>query len=101
MTELFEQRFKSGWTPVESDQRSGKLQTTRNVAIVEKVENLIVKYRRLTLQETTKQIERSTVSPLAILWDHMQRGCEICSQASVGGTERITFCNYTGPTGNY
>ncbi|GFX20638.1 transposase [Trichonephila clavipes] len=58
-------RFRSGHTSEESDQRSGRLQNTRNAAVVEK------------------------------------SGCEICSKASVGGTERTQPCNCAGPTRHY
>ncbi|GFX46825.1 hypothetical protein TNCV_4039711 [Trichonephila clavipes] len=58
-------RLKSRRTSAESDQHSGRPQTARNAALVEKVENLIVKDR------------------------HTTRGCEICSQASDGGTEKF------------
>ncbi|GFU13526.1 hypothetical protein TNCV_938171 [Trichonephila clavipes] len=33
----------------------------------------------------------STSSAQAILYDHAQKGFEICSQASVGGTEKLDF----------
>ncbi|GFV35190.1 hypothetical protein TNCV_619871 [Trichonephila clavipes] len=70
-------------------QRSWRSQTARNAAIVEEVENLIRKDRRFTVRETAEQVEISTGSPRAILSDHEQNGCEICPQASVGGTEKF------------
>ncbi|GFU65533.1 hypothetical protein TNCV_634561 [Trichonephila clavipes] len=82
-------RFKSNWTSVKSDQGSGRPQTAQNTAVVEKRENLIMKDRYLTVPETTEQIEITSGSPYAVLCYHVQSDCEICSQASVGGTERI------------
>lgn len=35
-------RFKNGCTSVDGDQRSGRLQTARNAAVVERVENLVM-----------------------------------------------------------
>ncbi|GFV72145.1 hypothetical protein TNCV_2460781 [Trichonephila clavipes] len=44
---------------------------------------------RLSVQETAKQVEISTGSSHAVLYDHGQSGCEIFSQASVGGKEKL------------
>ncbi|GFU43670.1 hypothetical protein TNCV_3070591 [Trichonephila clavipes] len=52
---------------------------TRSAA-VENAESLVMKDRCLTVQ-----VEISTGSAHAILRDHAQSCCEICSQASVGG----------------
>ncbi|GFX12089.1 hypothetical protein TNCV_2998721 [Trichonephila clavipes] len=79
--------FKSGRTLVESDQRSRRPETAKNAAVVEKVENLIMKDRRLTARETAEQVKISTGSPHAILYDHEESSGEFCSQASVGGTK--------------
>ncbi|GFU87367.1 hypothetical protein TNCV_2716531 [Trichonephila clavipes] len=58
---------------------------TRNVTVVEKVEYLIIKDRRLTALEIAEQVEINT----SILYDYAQKDCEICSQASVRGTEDL------------
>ncbi|GFW29032.1 hypothetical protein TNCV_2355901 [Trichonephila clavipes] len=83
-----QQRPEHQGTSVEKDQHSERPQTARNALVVEKVENLM-RDRRLTVRNTAEQVEISTDSPYAILCDH-QSGCEICSQPSVGGTERTT-----------
>ncbi|GFX76283.1 hypothetical protein TNCV_592461 [Trichonephila clavipes] len=57
--------------------------------LLKRWENLIMNYRSLTLGETGEQVEISTGFPRAILCDHAQSGCEICSQASVGETEKF------------
>ncbi|GFX37258.1 hypothetical protein TNCV_995331 [Trichonephila clavipes] len=57
-------RLKSSITSEESDQRSGRPQTTRNAAVVDKVENLITK-------------------------DRLTSDCEISSQAAFGGIEKL------------
>ncbi|GFV40732.1 hypothetical protein TNCV_5055121 [Trichonephila clavipes] len=51
--------------------------------------NLILKDRCLTIRETAEQTEISTGSPIAILYDPVQSSCEICSQVSVVGTEKL------------
>ncbi|GFW52530.1 hypothetical protein TNCV_404581 [Trichonephila clavipes] len=79
-------RFKSGCMSVES---SGRPQTSRNAAVVERVKHLVMKVCRLTLLETAEQVYTSTGSTQAILCDHAQSGCEICSQTSVGRTEGL------------
>ncbi|GFU05259.1 hypothetical protein TNCV_575601 [Trichonephila clavipes] len=48
-------RFKTGRMPVESDQRSGP-QTALNAAIIQKVENLVMKDRLLAVRETAEQV---------------------------------------------
>ncbi|GFW01983.1 uncharacterized protein TNCV_1148631 [Trichonephila clavipes] len=92
-------RFKNGSTSVESDQHSCRSQNTLN-AVVKKVENLIMKEYCLIVRGTVEQIEISASSAHAILWHHGQSDCEICSQASVGRTERIPTCSFTGPAGH-
>ncbi|GFY05548.1 hypothetical protein TNCV_4370581 [Trichonephila clavipes] len=46
--------------------RSGRPQTIRNAAVVDKVEYLVMEDRRLTVRETAEQVEISTGSPQAI-----------------------------------
>ncbi|GFW08517.1 hypothetical protein TNCV_2775391 [Trichonephila clavipes] len=51
--------------------------------------NLIMKDRLLTVSDTIEQVEINASYPHAILRDQAQSGCEICSQAFVGGTETL------------
>lgn len=51
---------------MESDQRSGRPQTTRNAAVVERVENLVIGDRRLTVREIAEEAEISKDSAHAI-----------------------------------
>ncbi|GFX78189.1 hypothetical protein TNCV_5135361 [Trichonephila clavipes] len=69
--------------------------TARKAAVAEKVENLIRKDRRLTKRETAVPVEIRVGSSHSILCDHVQNGCEICSQASVGGTEKLRLAHRT------
>ncbi|GFU10755.1 nose resistant to fluoxetine protein 6 [Trichonephila clavipes] len=62
--------LRSGRTSVESDHCSKRPLTTQNAAVFEKVENLTMKDRRLTVRETAELVEISTGSPHAILRDH-------------------------------
>ncbi|GFU72620.1 hypothetical protein TNCV_4838481 [Trichonephila clavipes] len=79
----------SGRTSLKSDQRFGKPQTDRNAAVVQRNEHLIVKDRPLTVRETAVNKLRSVqVSEHAVLCDHKQSGCDICSQTSVSGQWR-------------
>lgn len=64
-------RFKTGRTSVESDQRSGRPQTARNAAVVERVENLIMGDRRLTVREIAEEVDISKDSTHAILRDDL------------------------------
>ncbi|GFW20576.1 uncharacterized protein TNCV_1048001 [Trichonephila clavipes] len=57
-----------------------------------------MKDRCLTVRGTAEKVEISTSSTHAVLCDHAQSGCEICSQSSVGGTENTPFCSCTWPT---
>ncbi|GFW99608.1 hypothetical protein TNCV_3418411 [Trichonephila clavipes] len=77
------------------------LQTAENAAIVEKMENQIIKDGFLTVREISEQVGVNTGSVLAVLCDHAQSDCEICSQSSVGGTERIPSCNCASSTADY
>ncbi|PSN50055.1 hypothetical protein C0J52_04225 [Blattella germanica] len=60
-------RFKNGWTSVESDERPGRPQTARNAAVVERVRNLILEDHRLTLRVIAADIGISKDSAHAIL----------------------------------
>ncbi|GFW35010.1 hypothetical protein TNCV_979481 [Trichonephila clavipes] len=44
-------------TPLEIDQRSGRPQTTQTVAVVERLEQIIIKDRCLAVQETSEKVE--------------------------------------------
>ncbi|GFV67294.1 hypothetical protein TNCV_3670491 [Trichonephila clavipes] len=65
------------------------------------VEHLIIKYNCLTARDNSEQIEINTACPYTILCHHVESGCEICSQAFVGGTERTPSCRCTESTGHY
>ncbi|GFX95679.1 hypothetical protein TNCV_4886051 [Trichonephila clavipes] len=93
-------QFKSYRSSVENDQRCGRSQNPRNAAVVEEVENLMMKHRCLIIGETAEHVENSTGSTQAILCDE-QSGCKICSQASVDGTERTPSYSCTGPNRHY
>ncbi|GFX18683.1 hypothetical protein TNCV_3311441 [Trichonephila clavipes] len=69
--------------------------------VIVKVQNLIIKDRRLTALQTAEKDEIGAVSLHAVLCDHVQNGREICSQASVRGTEETLPCGCTGPNGHY
>ncbi|GFT34863.1 HTH_48 domain-containing protein [Nephila pilipes] len=60
-------RFKDGRTSVESEQRSGRPQTTRSAANVERVRNLVTSDRRLTVREIAEEVGMSKDSAHAIL----------------------------------
>lgn len=60
-------RFKNGRTSVESEQRSGRPQTARNAAVVERVENLVRGDRRLTVREIAEEVGISKDSAHEIL----------------------------------
>ena len=49
-------RFKNGRTSVESEQRSGRPQTARNAAVVERVKNMVRGDRRLTIREIAEVV---------------------------------------------
>ncbi|GFU41833.1 hypothetical protein TNCV_3873041 [Trichonephila clavipes] len=48
---------------------------------------MIMKDRHLTVRENADKIVNSIDSVHAILWNRAPGVCQICSQASVGGTE--------------
>ncbi|GFT52844.1 hypothetical protein NPIL_154901, partial [Nephila pilipes] len=48
-------RFKDGRTSAESKQHSGRLQTARSAVNVERVRNLVVADRRLTVWEIAEE----------------------------------------------
>ncbi|GFX77009.1 hypothetical protein TNCV_1072091 [Trichonephila clavipes] len=50
-------RIKSGRKSVECDQRIRRPQTARNAAVIEKVENIVMKDCRLTVRETSNKLE--------------------------------------------
>ncbi|GFX64256.1 hypothetical protein TNCV_1499801 [Trichonephila clavipes] len=85
---------------VKNDQCYGS-QNAQNAAVIEKVGNLTKKHRHFTVWKTAAQVEISTESTYAILYDYGHRGWEIFSQASVGGTEKTPYCICAGPTGSY
>jgi len=60
-------RFKNGRTSVESEQRSGRPQTARNAAVVERVKNLVRGDRHLTVREIAEEVGISTYSAHEIL----------------------------------
>ena len=49
-------RFKDGRTLAESDQRSGRPQTARSAAAVERVRNLVMADRRSTVREVAQEV---------------------------------------------
>ncbi|GFV33636.1 hypothetical protein TNCV_4567511 [Trichonephila clavipes] len=62
-------RFTSSHMSVES----GQPQTTRLAAVFEKMKNVIIIHRRLTARETAEQIDNSTDSLRANVYDHELR----------------------------
>ena len=64
-------RFKNGRTSVESDQRSGRPSTSRNPHVIEKVSNLIMSDRRLTIREIEEEVGISYGSVQAILTEDL------------------------------
>ena len=60
-------RFKNGRTSVESEQHSGRPQTARNAAVVERVKNLVRGDRRLTVREIAEEVGISKDSAHEIL----------------------------------
>ncbi|GFS60856.1 HTH_48 domain-containing protein [Nephila pilipes] len=60
-------RFKDGSTSAESEQRCGRPQTARSAANVEKVRNLVMADRRLTMWEIAEEVGVSKDSAHAIL----------------------------------
>ncbi|XP_068246832.1 protein GVQW3-like [Palaemon carinicauda] len=64
-------QFKSGRASAESDQRSGRPQTARSAAVVERVRNLVMADRRSTVREIAQQIGMSKDSAHAILRDDL------------------------------
>ncbi|GFX22839.1 hypothetical protein TNCV_2605811 [Trichonephila clavipes] len=57
-------------------------QMARIAAFFEKVKNLRVKDRCLIVRKNAVKVEISTSPPHAVLCDHAQSGCEVCSQTS-------------------
>ncbi|XP_068229679.1 protein GVQW3-like [Palaemon carinicauda] len=64
-------RFKSGRVSAESDPRSGRPQTARSAAVVERVQNLVMADRRSTVRETAQEVGLSKDSAHAILRDDL------------------------------
>ncbi|GFT69979.1 HTH_48 domain-containing protein [Nephila pilipes] len=60
-------RFKEGRTSAESEQRCGRSQTARSAANVERVQNLVMADRRLTVQKIAEEVGVSKYSAHAIL----------------------------------
>ncbi|GFV90280.1 hypothetical protein TNCV_4379951 [Trichonephila clavipes] len=70
-------RFKSGCTLVEHYHRSERPRTTRNAAVIEELNNLIMKEYCLTVPETSKKRARvlssGYASPLVTLTLHKEK----------------------------
>ncbi|KAJ4441881.1 hypothetical protein ANN_11741 [Periplaneta americana] len=64
-------RFKDGRTSAESEQRCGRPQTARSAAVVERVRNLVMADRRLTVREIAEEVGVSKHSAHAILRDDL------------------------------
>ncbi|KAJ4444141.1 hypothetical protein ANN_05930 [Periplaneta americana] len=64
-------RFKDGRTSAESEQRCGRPQTARSAAVVERVRNLVMADRRLTVREIAEEVGVSKNSAHAILRDDL------------------------------
>ncbi|KAJ4429146.1 hypothetical protein ANN_26149 [Periplaneta americana] len=64
-------RFKDGRTSAESEQRCGRPQTARSAAVVERVRNLVMADRRLTVREIAEEVGVSKDSAHAILRDDL------------------------------
>ncbi|KAJ4445278.1 hypothetical protein ANN_07079 [Periplaneta americana] len=64
-------RFKDGRTLAESEQRCGRPQTARCAAVVERVRNLVMADRRLTVREIAEEVGVSKDSAHAILRDDL------------------------------
>ncbi|KAJ4427867.1 hypothetical protein ANN_23871 [Periplaneta americana] len=64
-------RFKDGRTSAESEQRCGRPQTARSAAVVERVRNLVMADRRLTVREIAEEVGVSKDSAHAILCDDL------------------------------
>jgi predicted DNA-binding protein YlxM (UPF0122 family) len=67
--------FKNGHTLADSDQRSGRLSTSRNANVIENVWSLILQDHRLTIREIADEVGISTGSAHSILTEdlHMCR----------------------------
>jgi hypothetical protein len=70
--------FKDGRTLADSDQRSGRLSTSRNANVIENVRSLILEDRRLTVREIAEEVGISLGSAYSILTEdlHMCRVME-------------------------
>ncbi|XP_068247957.1 protein GVQW3-like [Palaemon carinicauda] len=64
-------RFKSGRASAESDPRSGRPQTARSAAVVERVQNLVMADRRSTVREIAQEVGVSKDSAHVILRDDL------------------------------
>ncbi|KAJ4433029.1 hypothetical protein ANN_15286 [Periplaneta americana] len=64
-------RFKDGRTSAESEQRCGRPQTARSAAVVERVRNLVMADRRLTVREIAEEVGVSKDSAHAIFRDDL------------------------------
>ncbi|KAJ4434163.1 hypothetical protein ANN_16485 [Periplaneta americana] len=69
--EYEEVRWDDGRTSAESEQRCGRPQTARSAAVVERVRNLVMADRRLTVQEIAEKVGVSKDSAHAILRDDL------------------------------
>ncbi|XP_046998072.1 protein GVQW3-like [Schistocerca americana] len=49
-------QFKNGHTTTKSDQHSGRPQTARSAAVVEKVQNLVMADHRLTMRKIAQEV---------------------------------------------
>ncbi|KAJ4449971.1 hypothetical protein ANN_01378 [Periplaneta americana] len=64
-------QFKDGRTSAESEQHCGRPQTARSAAVVERVRNLVMADRRLTVREIAEEVGVSKDSAHAILRDDL------------------------------
>ncbi|GFV85566.1 hypothetical protein TNCV_3773901 [Trichonephila clavipes] len=83
--------FKRGHTLVDSYQRFGRPRNPRNAAVIEKVENLIMKDLRFTARETAEQVEICTGSPRAILCNKRKVAAKFVPELLSGKQKNSVF----------
>ena len=64
-------RFKNGQMSVESEARSGRPSTSRNEKLIEKVRQIVMEARRLTLREIVEKVEISRGSVHSVLTEDL------------------------------
>jgi histone-lysine N-methyltransferase SETMAR len=64
-------QFKDGRTSVESDARSGRPSTSRNVELIDQVQTLVMEDRRVTVRELAEDVGISIGSVHSILTDNL------------------------------